>query len=214
MHKSIFDFLQVIKPQSLSDERIKNRNISVSESSLINENAIISVMSKLTTIEESDLFEDLMKNRETVFCICLGFAKNPWDAEELAQETYLKAYKNIGTLKNKATAKEWLFRIARNTCLDHARKERWRKFIRLTGEKESVLVKNPESQLLWAEQLELLKKSIRELPDKQREVLILREYGLFSYQEIAKTLGIKEGTVMSRLKRSRQAIMDMMRREQ
>lgn len=186
----------------------------MSESSLINENAIISVMSKSIIIEESELFEDLMKHRETVFCICLGFAKNPLDAEELAQETYLKAYKNIGTLKNKATAKEWLFRIARNTCLDYTKKERWRKFIRLTDEKEPVLVKNPESQLLWAEQLELLKKSVKELPAKQREVFILREYGLLSYQEIARTLGIKEGTVMSRLKRSRQAIMDMMRREQ
>ena len=185
----------------------------MSESSLINENAIISVMSKLTSIEESDLFEDLMKHREPVFCICLGFSKNPWDAEDLAQETYLKAYKNISTLKNKATAKEWLFRIARNTCLDHARKERWRRFIRLTGEKGPVWIKNPESQLLWAEQLERLKKSVRKLPDKQREVFILKEYGLLSYQEIAKTLGIKEGTVMSRLKRSRQSIMDMMRRE-
>ena len=155
-----------------------------------------------------------MKHRETVFCVCLGFAKNLWDAEDLAQETYLKAYKNISILKNKATAKEWLLRIARNTCLDHARKERWRRFIRLTGEKEPVFVKNPESQLLWAEQLELLKKSVKELPAKQREVFILREYGLLSYQEIARTLRIKEGTVMSRLQRSRQAIMDMMRREQ
>lgn len=186
----------------------------MSESSLINENAIISVMSKSTSIEESKLFEDLMKHREIVFCICLGFAKNPLDAEELAQETYLKAYENIGTLKNKATAKEWLFRIARNTCLDHAKRERWRKFMRLTEEKEPVLEKNPESQLLWAEQLELLKKSIKELPVKQKEVFILREYGLLSYHEIAQTLGIKEGTVMSRLKRSRQAVMDMMRREQ
>ena len=86
--------------------------------------------------------------------------------------------------------------------------------MRLTEEKEPVLEKNPESQLPWAEQLELLKKSIKELPVKQKEVFILREYGLLSYHEIAQTLGIKEGTVMSRLKRSRQAVMDMMRREQ
>ena len=186
----------------------------MSESSLINGNAIIRLMSKLPTIEQSKLFEDLMNYRETVFCICLGFTKNPRDAEELVQETYLKAYKNIGTLKDKNTAKGWLFKIAKNTCLDQAKKEKWRKFFRLSGRMEPVRVKNPESQLLWAEQLEVLKRSIGRLPDKQKEIFILREYGLLSYQEISETLGIKKGTVMSRLKRARQAITDMVREEQ
>lgn len=168
----------------------------------------------MPSIEESKLFEDLMNYRETVFCICLGFTKNPWDAEELVQETYLKAYKNISTLKNKATAKGWLFQIAKNTCLDHTKKEKWRKFLRLSGGIEPVRLKNPESQLVHAEQLEVLKKSIERLPEKQKEVFILREYGLLSYQDISEALGIKEGTVMSRLKRARQAITDMVRERQ
>ena len=168
----------------------------------------------MPTIEESKLFEDLMSYRETVFCICLGFTKNPWDAEELTQETYLKAYKNIKTLKDKSTAKGWLFRIARNMCLDRAKKEKWRKSFRFMGGMEPVRVENPESRLLWTEQLKALKRSIGRLPDKQKEVFILREYGLLSYQEISEALGIRQGTVMSRLKRARQAIKDMVREEQ
>ncbi|MBE0461819.1 MAG: sigma-70 family RNA polymerase sigma factor [Candidatus Aminicenantes bacterium] len=155
-----------------------------------------------------------MKYRETIFFVCLGFAKNPLDAEELTQETYLKAYKNINNIKSKETAKEWLFKIARNTCLDNTKKARLRRFLRLEEEKEPVEGKNPEAQLLWNEQLRLLKKSISNLPDKLREVFILREYGLLSYQEISRSLGIKEGTVMSRLRRARQAVMDRLRSEQ
>ena len=170
-------------------------------------------MSKSPTIEQSKLFEDLMSYREIVFCICLGFTKNPWDAEELAQETYLRAYKNLSTLKDKSTAKGWLFKIARNACLDQVKKEKWRKSFRFLGGREPARVENPESRLLWAEQLEVLKKSIRRLPDKQKEVFILREYGLLSYQEISETLSIKKGTVMSRLQRARQAIADMVREE-
>ncbi|MFQ6081997.1 MAG: RNA polymerase sigma factor [Candidatus Aminicenantia bacterium] len=159
------------------------------------------------------LFNELMTYQESVFRICLGFSKNPWDAEELTQEVYLKAYKKISTLKDSSLSRPWLFQIAKNICLDHSRKNRLGRFCELGSDNEPVERKTPESLICHKEQLQILKKAVRQLPKKLKEVFILKEYGHLSYQEIASTLEIKEGTVMSRLYRARQAVINQIRRE-
>ncbi len=156
--------------------------------------------------ESNGLFKRLIQHQETVFRICLGFSKNPADAEDLAQEVYLKAYNRLASLKDSHLSEAWLYRIARNTCLDHHRKNRFKKLINpLTGQERNDQP-TPESNASQNEQLHHLKQAIRQLPRKQREVFILKEYGHFSYQEIAANLGIQEGTVMSRLNRARLAV--------
>lgn len=165
-------------------------------------------------MDEAKLFQELLVYKHTVFRICLGFSKNPWEAEDLAQDTYLKAHLKLPSLKNPDVKKEWLFRIARNTCLDHVKKNnRWsRQLFQLQPEDEPVDRTTPESLADHDEQLKLLKTTIRQLPEKQREIFILKEYAHLSYQEIAASLGIKEGTVMSRLNRARRAVIEKMRR--
>src|SRR5512143_93512 len=79
---------------------------------------------RMPTEEEVKLFEDMMSCRETVFRICLGFTRNPPDAEDLCQDIYLKAYGRLGDLRRPSSAREWLFRIARTTCLDRAKRGR------------------------------------------------------------------------------------------
>lgn len=165
------------------------------------------------TVSNSGLFGDLLSCQEQVFRICLGFAKNVADAEDLVQEVYLKAYRKLNTLKNLNLAKEWLLRIARNTCLDHNKKRRWTKLLTFGRVPEAPEMKNPEMLMDEKEQIQILKESISKLPQKQKEVFILREYGELAYNEIALMLGIKEGTVMSRLNRARQAILSLMRGE-
>ena len=71
-----------------------------------------------------ELFEELMLFQKKVFLICLGFSRNATDAQDLAQDVYLRAYKNIGNLSEPSLAKVWLFRIARNTCLNFRKKHR------------------------------------------------------------------------------------------
>jgi RNA polymerase sigma-70 factor (ECF subfamily) len=78
----------------------------------------------MPTKDESMLFEEMMTYREDVFRICLGFSRNPFDAEDLSQDVYLKAYKNIDKIHTPYAIKEWLFRVARTTCLDHHKKLR------------------------------------------------------------------------------------------
>lgn len=151
--------------------------------------------------------------QEKVLLICLGFSRNPADAEDLAQEVYLKALRNIDSLTDLSLVKFWLYRITRNTCLDFSRKRKLRRHSPLEPEHQQHDSQTPESQVIAGEQLRALKEAIQQLPKKQREVFIMKEYGDLSYQEIADTLRINPGTVMSRLNRARQAIKNRIKGE-
>ena len=158
------------------------------------------------TEKRTELFEELLAFQKKVFLICLGFSRNASDAQDLAQDVYFKAYKNIHTLTDLSLAKFWLFRIARNTCLNFRKKHRLDHIsaIEITGKMKDS--QSPESEMIHREQLRQLKMAVQRLPKKQRDVFVLKEYGDLSYREIAETLKIELGTVMSRLNRARQAI--------
>jgi len=163
------------------------------------------------------MFEELMAYKQTVFRICLGFCRDPWDAEELTQEVYLKAYVKWDTLKDPGRKREWLFRVARNTCLDHVKQQRRKRAygtVTPLGPGVDAVddrANTPESQVTRTGELEQLKQVIARLPEKLKEVLVMKEYAGLSYREIALSLGIKEGTVMSRLNRARQRVIKKMR---
>jgi len=162
---------------------------------------------------KSQIFEELMTYQKKVFLICLGFSRNASDAQDLAQDVFLKAYKSIGTLSELSAAKVWLFRIARNTCLNFRKKHRLDRISALEITRKMKDPQTPESEMIHQEQLRLLKGAIHKLPKKQRDVFVLKEYGDLSYQEIAETLKIELGTVMSRLNRARQAIKKQIKGE-
>ena len=166
-----------------------------------------------TAVQEnkSQVFEELMTYQKKVFLICLGFSRNASDAQDLAQDVYLKACKNIDTLGDPSLAKFWLFRIARNTCLNFQKKHRLDRFSAFKITQKIKDPQTPESEMIHQEQLRLLKEAIHKLPKKQQDVFIMKEYGDLSYQEIAETLKIEFGTVMSRLNRARQAIKEQIK---
>jgi RNA polymerase sigma-70 factor (ECF subfamily) len=170
-------------------------------------------MAKSNMVENQELFNELMTYKEIVFQICLGYSKSPWDAEDLTQEVYLKAFTKIGSLKDPQLKKDWLFRIAKNTCMDHGRKSRLRRSYPLKRGLEPHDQRTPEKQLVHVESLGALKRAVSQLPSKLKEAFILREYGQLSYHEIASVLGTKKGTVMSRLSRARGAVMNRIKEE-
>lgn len=158
-------------------------------------------------IAEPKHINELLDYSDKVFRICLGFSRNPWDAEELMQEIYLKALRKFGSLKNMDRKREWLFRIARNTCLNHCRRERLYRILLTKIADHSIDHNSPEWRMIQSEEFQAFKNAIRKLHYKLREVLILQEYGCLSYSEIADILGIKEGTVKSRLNRARLSVL-------
>lgn len=163
--------------------------------------------------QKSELLENLLDFSGKVYRICLGFTRNPWEAEELTQEVYLKAMKKLNSLRDTDRKKEWLLRIARNTCLNHCRRERLYKYllIRIPGHHKDHV--SPEIRFIENEQFQIFKRSVGNLPLKMREVFILYTYGRLSYGEIAGYLGIKEGTVRSRLNRARRVILTSLKGE-
>jgi RNA polymerase sigma-70 factor (ECF subfamily) len=147
----------------------------------------------------------LLEHRETVFAICLGFTRNRCDAEDLAQEAYLRAHARLGDLEKADSAKAWLCRIARNACRDQRRRARVRQLWLAVCHRgvEPATAVTPETQLQRDEQVVLVKSAVSALPGRLRDVLVLREYGELSYAEVAAALSLPVGTVMSRLHRAR-----------
>ena len=154
---------------------------------------------------EAITFESLLSHQEDVFRICLGFSRNYAEAEDLTQEIYLKAYRSLGTMKNPGVVKHWLFRIAKNACLDHQKTLRLRQTLLFRWAAKPTVDEAPDT-LSINDLLTRLKAAVRSLPPKLRETFVLREYAHLSYANIALTLGIREGSVMSRLNRARAAV--------
>ncbi len=161
--------------------------------------------------EKTKLGEKMMAYQEDVFRICLGFSRNPSDAEDLSQDVYLKAFRKIGSVREPGALRAWLLRIARNTCLDHQKKSRLFRLLQRRVTPDDARENPPQhEQMDTGERLAKLKEAVRRLPRKQRVVFVFREYGHLSYTEMAETLGLRPGTVMSRLNRARQAVRKWM----
>jgi RNA polymerase sigma-70 factor (ECF subfamily) len=153
--------------------------------------------------DEALSVERLLVHQETIFKICLGFARNYAEAEDLTQEAYLRACQSLRSLRNPLQAREWLIRIAKNACLDQQKKDRSRRMILRRWARQSESAAPAESAEDSDRIFRRLKSAIRRLPRKLRTVFILREYGHLTYDELAVTLGLRKGTVMSRLSRAR-----------
>ena len=129
-------------------------------------------------------------------------------AEEAAQEAFLQAWLHLSSYRPQTSLRNWLYRIAFNAATDILRRERRI----LPNDMEEMpltdLRPGPEALLFQSERTALVQKAILSLPDASRAVLILREYEEMSYQEIADTLDIPVGTVMSRLNYARKILKE------
>ena len=124
-------------------------------------------------------------------------------AEDAAQETFIRAWQNLSSYRPQTSLRNWLYRIAVNVGTDMLRKE---KRILPDAIEDLHLTDSGlelESLVSQQERTALVQKAILSLPDASRAVLVLREYEGLSYQEISSTLDIPVGTVMSRLSYAR-----------
>ncbi|MCJ8278245.1 MAG: RNA polymerase sigma factor [Bdellovibrionales bacterium] len=139
----------------------------------------------------------------SLFNFALRWVYNPVLAEELVHEAFIRVWKTRESVEEK-TLKAFLFKTVQNLCLNELRKRRLREalpFLEWFDNRDS-LKPSMESSLINREELQLMKESLDKLPVKYKEVLLMSEFSDMSYQEIAKSLGVAEGTVASRKSRA------------
>ncbi len=142
--------------------------------------------------------------------------QNREEAEDLVQETYVKSLKGFSSFQLGTNFRAWMYRILRNTFLTSRTGLRVTMTVPLDSEEDGpeLAVENhtPETILMNRANSELIQAAISDLPVLYREAILLCEVEEMSYQEIAETLSIPVGTVMSRLSRARRALRESLRR--
>ena len=159
-------------------------------------------------------FEQLIHLYEKrVFALTRRMCKNPADAEEAAQETFLAAWQGLRFFRGESSFSTWLYRLASNACVDLLRKEgRHQAAAGPSLNDEEVVLEipdeapTPHALVEQAELKEQIEAGLAALPEEYREVLILREIHQQSYDEIAEILSLDLGTVKSRINRGRKRL--------
>jgi RNA polymerase sigma-70 factor (ECF subfamily) len=164
-----------------------------------------------------DAFEELVVlYQDRVYTHCIHLTNNEHDAQDLAQDVFIQAYKSIGSFRNEADLGTWLHRIAVNQWINICRKNR--KIIAFSlndplqtteGELNRELAatdETPQEKVEQNEMRELLYAAMNQLPADFKTALVLREMEGYSYDEIAALLNCSLGTVKSRISRGRKAL--------
>ncbi len=159
-------------------------------------------------------FGDLVRYYEKfVFNVAFSFMTNYDDAFDVAQETFIKAWRKLSLFKGDSAFSTWLYRITVNTSKDalSQRNRRWSE-----GEADEHIPSHhetPEENAIREENARELKKALDSLDSDMREIVILREIEELSYSEISNLLGIEMGTVKSRLSRAREKLREILREQ-
>lgn len=158
----------------------------------------------------------VLKHKDKLFNLVYWFLGDYQEANDCAQETFIKVFKSLKKFRFESAFSTWLYRIAMNTCKNRLKSSAYRL------KKKTVPLENPEGanggnfshairndstspviELEKKERMKLIQESIDSLPEEQKRVVVLRDIQGLSYDEIADISGLNLGTVKSRLARGR-----------
>jgi len=174
----------------------------------------------LDAVADQARFEEMaMEYMPSLYTAALRMTRNPSDAEDLVQETYLKAYRGYGGFQEGTNLKAWLYRILTNSFINTYRAKKRRPeetdvedfehlylYRRLGGDVGAGIGRSAEDQVLDNITEAEVKEALEALPEQFRLAVLLGDVEGFSYKEIAAILDVPIGTVMSRLHRGRRAL--------
>lgn len=165
---------------------------------------------------DQDAFGQLvLAHQNKVYTLCVHMVTDREEAADLAQEAFLKAWRNLASFHEKSSFATWMHRLTTNVCLDFLRKQSRRQNISVTvslDDEETGWTEpadhrqDPQEHLEREEQKQTLARALNELPEPQRRILLMREVAGMSYQEIAEALDADLGTIKSRIARSRERL--------
>ncbi len=169
--------------------------------------------------DQSRFAELAMEHMASLYSAALRMTRNPADAEDLVQETYLRAYRGFGGFTEGTNLKAWLYRILTNTYINAYRAKQRRPdesdlddvedlylYNRIGGLEAARAGRSAEDELMDLFSEAEVKAAVESLPETFRMAVLLADVEGFSYKEIAEILDIPIGTVMSRLHRGRKAL--------
>jgi RNA polymerase sigma-70 factor (ECF subfamily) len=169
--------------------------------------------------DQATFAEQAMPYMDSLYGAALRLTRNPSDAEDLVQETYLRAYRGFGGFEEGTNLRAWLYRILTNTFINNYRAKKRRPdeseldevedlylYRKLGGLEAASVGRSAEDELMdWFTDAEV-KEAVEALPEQFRLAVLLADVEGFSYKEIAEILDVPIGTVMSRLHRGRKAL--------
>jgi RNA polymerase sigma-70 factor (ECF subfamily) len=169
--------------------------------------------------DQATFAEQAMEFMPQLYTAAMRMTRNPSDAEDLVQETYLKAYRGFGGFEQGTNLKAWLYRILTNTYINTYRAKKRRPdesdvediedlylYKRLSSADAASLGRSAEDELFEVFTDDEVKAAIEAIPEQFRMAVLLADIEGFSYKEIAEILDIPIGTVMSRLHRGRRGL--------
>ncbi len=156
----------------------------------------------------AEAFEEVVRTTmRRAYAVALGITGNSEDAHDLSQEAFMAAHRARASFDVDRPFFPWFYRILRNRCLNFLRKKAGRREVSIDALVEKPgRSESPETGVMRKERARALWRAIQELSPEHREIVILRSFQELSYREIAATLGISEGTVMSRLYYARRSL--------
>lgn len=168
---------------------------------------------------DTEAFEELVKAYERqVYNVAFRILSNVQDAQDAAQEAFVKAYINLSSFRGDSKFSVWLYRLTNNCCIDMIRRRKETISLSMDSDdgKNTTLDipddnQNPEQRVIGREAMQMLVKGIEGLPEDYRSCIVLREIGGQSYAEIAEILSIDIGTVKSRIFRARKKLFELMK---
>lgn len=165
---------------------------------------------------DANAFEELvLRYEKTVYNLALRMVGDRDDAFDMTQEAFIKAYGSLSSFRGDSKFSVWIYRITTNVCLDFLRSKSRKQQVSLTvsddDDEDAQLdipdpSSDPEQQLMQKMSMQSVEEGLKTLPDKQRQILVMRELGGMSYAEIGKALSLEEGTVKSRIFRARKRL--------
>jgi len=167
---------------------------------------------------DADAFAALVtRYQRSIVNLARALTADDGEADDLAQETFIRAYKAIGRFRGDSTFRTWLYRVAVNVIQSHLKKRarRWRWFGPSLDEqgaagRESPALATPATLENDAVRREMIDRALASLPEDMRIAVTLRDVQGFDYAEIAAMLGIPIGTVESRIFRARQRLRPLL----
>jgi len=162
--------------------------------------------------------EIIFKYQDKLYNLCRHMLGNAHDAEDAAQDVFLKAYQNLNRFKPEASLLTWLYRIAINTCIDYRRKPFFESLFKNSKEGDVFVIDQPSDspspeKLYESKEIgNAIQFALGRLSEKLRTVIVLKEIEGLSYEEISEVLDVSIGTVKSRISRAREELKELLKK--